>query len=133
MNRTYHDLHELFEGYSVTDCDEPDELASVVVRETLDKLFVGEVFHPDGAFDLEVPQSATVEDPLVVPDRFEVASYSITDLEGAYDVELVAEHDTHEYIYEFSGTVRKSESPAVLVQRAEVEERAPAAANGRVR
>lgn len=121
MNPIYVDLHGPLESYSVTESGEPDELAGVVIRDILDKLFVQEVLHPDGELDVDVSLSRGVEDALVVPEAFSISSYSITQEAQQYRIELAAEHAEYDYTYAFEGIVRRVQVPNVRVTRAAIE------------
>lgn len=120
MNRLYSDIHEPLELYSVTGYGEPDELAGVVVRDTLDKLFVHEVLHPDGEIDVDVSLPDEAQDAIILPEVFSISSYSITRHPRRYRVELVAEHVEHDYTYAFDGTVYQTAKPVVRVQCAAI-------------
>lgn len=121
MNRIYSDLHGALESYGVTGHDDPHELAGIVVRETLDKLFVQEVIHPAGRLDVDVSHAAGVEEALAVPDAFSISSYSVTDHPDRYQVELVADHLERDYTYSFEGSVPQSGGSDVEVERAAIE------------
>lgn len=123
MNRLYQTLHEMCESYDVTE-DDPDELAGVVARETLDKLFVQEVLHPGGDLDVDVLRAEAVEDSLIVPEVFTIISYTITERAHEYRIDLSAAHDEHEYTYRFRGLVQRSGEAGVKVLRAAVQPKA---------
>lgn len=121
MNRIYADLHEPLELYSVTGHGEPDELAGVVVRETLDKLFIHEILHPDGEIEIDITLPDDAQDAIVLPEAFSISSYSITPHPRRYRVKLVAEHVEQDYTYAFDGTVYQTAKPAVRVERAAIQ------------
>lgn len=120
MNRLYNDLRELFDSYDVIDPSRNDELGAAVVRQTLHKLFVLEALHPDGDLDVDVERSPD-ENSVVDPDRFTITSYSIRNRVQRYEIELVAEHDKYDYIYEFDGAIQRHGTPGVLADRARID------------
>lgn len=120
MNRIYLHLHEPLVSYGVTDDDEPHELAGIVVRETLDKLFIQEVIHPGGNLDVDVSRSHNVEDALVVPEAFSISEYAIDDYANGYRVEFVAGHLERDYTYTFEARVPRDGQSDVHVDRAAI-------------
>lgn len=90
------------------------------MRQTLHKLIVLEALHPDGDLDVDVDRSPD-ENSVVDPDGFTITSYSIRNCVQRYEIELVAEHDNYDYIYEFDGAIQRHGTRSVLADRARID------------
>jgi hypothetical protein len=117
-NRLFADLQGVFEAYDAFNgCD---SLGTVVVKETLEKLFVLDAIHRDAGMNVPVRLGDGVEKYLVEPAAFTITSFDITDYADRYEIELTAAEDERGYTYEFAGEVRRTGEPPVRVRRAKL-------------